>query len=82
MKMSTVFNQILTKYKLAPELTRRRLKIEAMESILSSASKKFIVQQDDNGLLQVLPLDEEGTTDVPKTNVIPGVTKEGENDHE
>lgn len=81
----TVFNQILNKYKLAPEITRRRLKIEAMESILSSASKKFIVQQDANGLLQVLPLDDEAegeTMGAAKTNVVPGTTAKGESDHE
>jgi len=75
----TVFNQILTKYRLAPEITRQRLKIEAMESILSSASKKFIVQQDASGLLQVLPLEEEAQ----ETNVAAAQTAtEGEDDHE
>jgi len=50
-----------------------------MESILSSASKKFIVQQDASGLLQVLPLEEEAQ----ETNVAAAQTAtEGEDDHE
>ena len=75
----TVFNQILEKYRLAPKITRQRLKIEAMESILSSAARKFVVQQDASGLLQVLPLDEEAAqVTIPQTTA----AAEGEVDYE
>ena len=84
----TVFNQILEKYRLAPEITRQRLKIEAMEAILASASQKFIVQQDDGGLLKILPLEEEtpqAPAATPQPTTQPQTTaaeQEGADNHE
>ena len=50
------FEQILAEYKQAPEVTRRRLYIDAQEEILSSVSKVVVDQKGGNSLLY-LPLD-------------------------
>lgn len=50
------FEQILTEYKQAPGVTRERLYLDAMESILTSASKVMIDVKEGNNLL-FLPLD-------------------------
>jgi membrane protease subunit HflK len=52
------FNQILTEYRKAPEITRKRLYIEAMENVLSTSSKVMIDQQAGGGnSLMYLPID-------------------------
>ncbi|MDX1914290.1 MAG: FtsH protease activity modulator HflK [Methylophilus sp.] len=50
------FEQILTQYNKAPQVTRQRLYIDAQEQILSSTSKVLIDQKAGNNLLY-LPLD-------------------------
>ncbi|MDR2219229.1 MAG: FtsH protease activity modulator HflK [Methylobacillus sp.] len=50
------FNQILAQYEKAPEVTRRRLYLDAQETILSSVSK-VVVDQKGGGNLLYLPLD-------------------------
>ncbi len=50
------FSQVLTEYKKAPEVTRKRLYLEAMESVLSRSSKVLIDAEGNNNLLY-LPLD-------------------------
>jgi membrane protease subunit HflK len=50
------FNQILTQYERAPEVTRQRLYLDAQEKILSSVSK-VVVDQKSGGNLLYLPLD-------------------------
>jgi modulator of FtsH protease HflK len=50
------FEQILTQYNKAPEVTRQRLYIDAQEQILSSTSKVLVDQKGGNSLLY-LPLD-------------------------
>jgi membrane protease subunit HflK len=50
------FEQILTQYQRAPEVTRQRLYIDAQEQILSSVSKVVVDQKGGNSLLY-LPLD-------------------------
>jgi modulator of FtsH protease HflK len=50
------FDQILTEYTRAPEVTRNRLFLETQESIMSSVSKVIIDQKGSNSLLY-LPLD-------------------------
>ncbi|MGI6317005.1 MAG: FtsH protease activity modulator HflK [Christensenellales bacterium] len=52
----SVFNQIYAKYLLSPGITRRRLKIEALEAILGNADAKFIISADGGEMLQLLPL--------------------------
>jgi len=50
------FEQVLTQYQRAPEVTRQRLYIDAQEQILSSVSKVIVDQKGGNSLLY-LPLD-------------------------
>lgn len=50
------FLSVLTQYKLAPNVTRKRLYIDAMESVLSSSSKVVVDTKGNNNLLY-LPLD-------------------------
>lgn len=52
------FSKILTEYAKAPEITRKRLYIEAMEGVLSQSSKVLIDQSSGNGnSLMYLPID-------------------------
>jgi modulator of FtsH protease HflK len=50
------FEQILTQYNKAPEVTRQRLFLDAQEQIMSSTSKVIVDQKGGNSLLY-LPLD-------------------------
>jgi membrane protease subunit HflK len=50
------FSLLLTEYRKAPDVTRRRLYLEAMQSILPGLQKKVIVDDSVKGLLQTLPL--------------------------
>ena len=50
------FEQILTQYNRAPEVTRQRLYIDAQEQILSSVSKVLVDQKNGNSMIY-LPLD-------------------------
>lgn len=56
------FTLLLTEYAKAPEVTRRRLYLEAMEAIMPSLSKKVIVDDSIKGILQTLPLAQPGET--------------------
>ena len=52
------FNKILSEYVKAPNITKKRLYIETMESVLSQSSKVLIDQQSSNGnSLMYLPID-------------------------
>ncbi len=51
------FNSILTSYKLAPEVTRKRLYLETMETVLSKADKVIIDHKIAGSVLPYLPLD-------------------------
>lgn len=51
------FGLLLAEYSKAPEVTRRRLYLEAMEAILPALQKKVIVDESVRGILQTLPLD-------------------------
>ncbi len=50
------FEQLLAEYQLAPEVTRQRLYIDAMESVLSNSSKVLIDSENSNSLMY-LPID-------------------------
>ena len=50
------FNQLYTEYKLAPEVTRERLYIDTLESVMSNSTKVMIDVEGGNNLLY-LPLD-------------------------
>ena len=51
-----VFNEIHAKYKLSPEITMQRLKIETIEKILGSAKYKYVVDDNGNGMIKFLPI--------------------------
>jgi len=50
------FSLLLAEYRKAPEITRRRLYLEAMQAILPNLQKKVIVDDSLKGILQTLPL--------------------------
>jgi membrane protease subunit HflK len=51
------FTQVLTQYRKAPEVTRERLYLDAVQDVLSSTGKVLVDVQQGNNLL-VLPLDQ------------------------
>ena len=59
------FGLLLTEYAKAPEVTRRRLYLEAMEAIMPSLQKKVIVDDSIKGILQTLPLAQPAQTPPP-----------------
>src|SRR5438874_2703710 len=59
------FSLLLSEYRKAPEVTRRRLYLEAMEAILPSLQRKVIVDDSLKNILQTLPL---LPTEQPKTS--------------
>jgi membrane protease subunit HflK len=50
------FNKLVTEYKLAPEVTRERMYLDTMESVMSNSTKVMIDVEGGNNLLY-LPLD-------------------------
>src|SRR2546421_6749339 len=50
------FSLLLAEYRKAPEITRRRLYLEAMQAILPSLQRKIIVDDSLRNILQTLPL--------------------------
>lgn len=53
------FSKLLVEYRLAPEVTRDRLYIDSVESVLGQSSKVIVDVGDDN--IMVLPLDRQGS---------------------
>jgi modulator of FtsH protease HflK len=53
---SEKFSLLLGEYRKAPDVTRRRLYLEAMQAILPNLQKKVIVDDSLKGILQTLPL--------------------------
>jgi len=51
------FDQVLTEYLKAPEVTRKRLYLESMESVLSNSSKVLVDVKEGNNIIY-LPLDQ------------------------
>lgn len=58
----TAFNALLAEYTKAPEVTRRRLYLEAMAEVLPKVKNKVIVSKDVKGLLPLLNLNALSTT--------------------
>ena len=59
------FLSVLEEYRKAPEVTRQRLYLEAMEDVMPGVTK-FIVDSDNGGnLLQLLPLTKDGQGSTP-----------------
>lgn len=73
------FEQILTQYNKAPEVTRQRLYIDAQEQILSNTSKVLVDQKGGNSLLY-LPLDKlmerSGAGSQPSSSATKSATQE------
>jgi membrane protease subunit HflK len=56
------FSLLHAEYRKAPEITRRRLYLEAMQAILPSLQKKIIIDDSLKNILQTLPLQPAGET--------------------
>lgn len=73
------FDQILTQYNKAPEVTRQRLYIDAQEQIMSNTSKVLVDQKGGNSLLY-LPLDKlmerSGASSQPPTSAVKSTSSE------
>ena len=54
------FRSILAEYELAPEVTRQRLFLEAMEEILPGIRKYIVSSETGGGLIELLPLTDSG----------------------
>lgn len=67
------FSKLLTEYRRAPEVTRKRMYIETMEEVLSNASKVMVDVKDGNNLLY-LPLDKLMNQSASSSN--PSATKQ------
>ncbi len=65
------FSQVLAEYQLAPEITRKRLYLETMESVLSR-NKKVFLDVDSSGNILYLPLDQSGNGINP-SSILPPV---------
>jgi membrane protease subunit HflK len=59
------FEQVLTEYKKAPEVTRKRLYLEAVESVMSKSSKVLVDVKGGNNIIY-LPLDRMMQNSLPK----------------
>jgi len=62
------FNQLLAEYEKAPEVTRERLYIEAMESVLGNSTKIMTDTQGGGNNLLYLPLDQIMKQQSPRSN--------------
>lgn len=56
---AALFNDVLTAYKRAPEVTRRRIYLETMAKIYPKAAKKVILDKELKGVLPLLSLGQE-----------------------
>jgi membrane protease subunit HflK len=78
---ATRFTTVLAEYRKAPEVTRRRLYLEAMSNILPDAKSLYVVDSEQKALLPLLRM--EGgqtpisTSSVPSAPTAPAVTRGG-----
>lgn len=75
------FTQVLTEYQEAPEITRKRLYLETMESVFSR-NKKVFLDVDSSGNILYLPLDGAAGSGNPATMMPPIKTPVGVNSSE
>ncbi len=61
------FEKLLPEYELAPEVTRKRMYIDAMQEVLSE-SNKVLIDAENNGNLMYLPLDKLMQKSAPAAN--------------
>jgi len=64
------FNQILTEYQKGKDVTKYRLYIETMESILPRMKKFIMENSDDNSVLKFLPLSDQSWQETPGKEVV------------
>jgi len=60
------FNSVLAAYKLAPEVTRKRLYLETMQQVLAKVDKVIVDSAVASRILPYLPLDQRGKVEVKK----------------
>jgi membrane protease subunit HflK len=74
------FTQVLEEYRKAPEITRKRLYLQTMESVYAR-SKKVLLDADNSGNVLYLPLDQlTGGTSSDKNVMPPLVTSDSKNE--
>ena len=56
---AALFNAVLASYRRAPEVTRRRIYLETMQSVLPGIRRKIILDEQLRGLVPLLSLDKE-----------------------
>jgi membrane protease subunit HflK len=71
-------SQVLTEYRLAPEVTRKRLYLQTLESVLSR-SRKVLVDVESSGNVLYLPLDQLGVGGRSSAAMPPLVTPDTSN---
>jgi membrane protease subunit HflK len=57
---ATRFLEIWKSYSVAKNVTKRRLYMETMSKVLPQVENKYIIDEDESGILRVLPLNELG----------------------
>jgi len=57
---AALFREVLAAYRRAPDVTRRRIYLETMQSVLPQVKRKVILDEDLKGLLPLLSLDQGG----------------------
>ncbi len=63
---STRFTALLTEYRKAPEVTRRRLHLETLEEVLPRLEEIYVMDQQGAGALPILPLRRDSKGGVPQ----------------
>jgi modulator of FtsH protease HflK len=74
------FDQILTQYRQAPDITRQRMYLEKMEQVLSNSSKLMIDQSGGNNVIY-LPLDQllrQRRLDADTSSAVPSTSLSGD----
>ena len=64
---ATRFDQLLREYSKAPDVTRKRLYIDAVQSVMSNSTKVMIDVKDGNNIM-MLPLDQVAAASIARSN--------------
>ena len=64
---ATRFDQLLNEYSKAPDVTRKRLYIDAVQSVMSNSTKVMIDVKDGNNIM-MLPLDQVAAASIARSN--------------
>ena len=63
---ATRFDQLLKEYSKAPDVTRKRLYIDAVQSVMSNSTKVMIDVKDGNNIM-MLPLDQVAAASIARS---------------